>query len=158
MTEGSFEAKLTAKRETAAGIYLTIQVQPDDYRAELATLRVGSVLMLGWAEIVDSTVEEIPAIPSKLSPETVEAKMPKDRRPFETLPLSQQAAMLCADARFREFLGTDRVGAAEYVRSYCGVQSRGDIKEGQNSGKDWLLLRAKYDQWLTDQKYAGVAR
>lgn len=154
MSEGYFEAKLSAKRETAAGIYLTFQVQPDDYGSDLATLRVGTALMVGFAEVVDSKVE-----PIVIEPAPAPAKPDKERKPFASLPLSQQAAIRCQDNDFKLFTGSsDADGAAEYVRQYCSVSSRSEIKAGENSGKDWVLLETKYQQWRTDSRYADVRR
>lgn len=170
MSEGAFEAKLTAKRETAAGIYLTIQVQPNDYGADLATLRVGSHLMLAWSEIVNTSVEPIEVDSAVLGNEAERAleDVPtpassgaahKERKPFHTLPLSQQAAIRCQDNDFKLFLGASNADeAARLVRQSCRVDSRAKIIEGDKSGDCWLDLEARYQSWLTDNRYAELRR
>lgn len=162
MSEGAFEAKLSAKRETSAGIYLTFQVEPADYTSDLATLRVGSSLMMGWSEVVNTKVEPIVVDPSDFGGVTDlmrGEKAIKERKPFPSLPLSQQAALRCQDNDFKLFIcASNSEHAAEYVRKYCGVSSRSEIKAGENSGKDWVLLETKYQQWRTDHQYADAVR
>lgn len=170
MAEGSFEAKLTAKRETAAGIYLTIQVQPDDYRAELATLRVGSALVLGWAEVVDTAVVPIVAEPAYRAAQAQESErvgaavdaIAKQRRPFDTLPLSQQAAIRCGDNDFKLFLGASNAeDAANIVRAKCQIASRSELDDQRNKQAArycWEAIEAGYQQWLTTQRYADMRR
>lgn len=166
---GHFEAKLTAKRETAAGIYLTVQVQPDDYKAELATLRVGSALMLGWAEIVNTAVEPIEfgaeearqSQDAFLSAENVAGARPAgpSRRKFSDMPLSQQAAIRCGDNDFKLYLGaSNEDDAAAIIKKKCCVQSRREIVEGSPAGAVWLDIERRYQSWLTDRQYAEVRR
>ena len=152
MSEGSFEAKVSAKRETNAGIFLTLQIQPDDYKSELATLRVGSALMMGWAEVVDTKVQPIVV-------ETPKPEVPKERRKFDTLPLSQQAAIRCGDNDFKLFMDASTADdAAESVRERCGVKSRSEIVEGTPAGTEWIMLEDEYQSWLTTQRYGSLAR
>lgn len=90
----------------------------------------------------------------------------KPRTPFAELPLSQQAAMRCAEPEFQRFLH-ERQGAggvlhlrgdisdevAAHVRFLCGVDSRSDIGKGPNdrstndSGFKWRALDAEYYAW-----------
>ncbi len=180
MTEGSFEAKLTAKRETAAGIYLTVQVQPDDYVADLATLRVGSILMLGWAEIVNTEVEEITADPKTLAEELTGISdimrgkstkpEPKDRHPFSSLPLSQQCGIRCADKQFQDYIcnvfwNTNVDEPTEdyttlLVKNHLCIESRSELDKENNvyAVGHWIDLEGRYQAHLTDQKYAGARR
>lgn len=189
MAEGNFEARVSAKRETNAGIFLTLQVQPDDYTSDLATLRVGSALMIGWAEVVNNSVEPFELEPSPqaaggharaaaLTPEVrseIATKAAntrwdasKERKPFASLPMSQQAAMRTNDPLFRRFLAQkdgpsdflvlDTEMAADEIRQSCGVISRGHIKDGEASGAKWQKLETDYQAWITTQRYASVAR
>lgn len=86
----------------------------------------------------------------------------KQRRPFNTLPLSQQAAIRCQDKAFRVFLanqtGQDDFTvdqAAEDVRLRCDVESRSQILEGDISGSYWLSLEAEYQAHITDLRYGS---
>ena len=101
--------------------------------------------------------------PLKAKPTTVPAPVatdapPKERRPFHTLPRSQQAAIACADPRFRQWL-TDvvnrRIGspppghpphietaseAAEEVRLRIGIESRRELDTYETAGRGWDSL------------------
>jgi hypothetical protein len=59
---------------------------------------------------------------------------PSLSRPWHTLPLPQQAGILCADERFREWVRetyNDQVigekDAADWLRRYVGIASRSDL-------------------------------
>lgn len=183
MSEGAFEAKLSNKRESKSGIFLTFEVAPDDFKADLAVLRVGAHLILGWSEVLNVAVEPIDvSSPSKtdlarfhqvdlaavadglvkLYQQNYGAAMPpsitKDRRKFSDLPLYQQAAMRCQDKDFQAFVNAGEEGCADYVRRYCGVESRAEIDPEKNSGKDWALLEKRFQMYLTDRKYEGAKR
>ena len=83
----------------------------------------------------------------------------KDRRPFASLPLSQQAAIRCQDNDFKLFLNASNAeDAAAKVRGLCQVSSRSEIVEGDKTGDRWLNLEANFQAWLTDQRYAESAR
>ena len=84
---------------------------------------------------------------------------PKERRRFNTLPISQQAAMRCNEASFLAFLtesyGGDPAGkpftetsAAEFVRQFCGVSSRADLNLMHPSGDRWSTLEFDYRLWM----------
>lgn len=90
---------------------------------------------------------------------TAETGTSETHRKFADLPLSQQAAIRCGDAMFQEYLKRDNAdAAADEVRLYCEVESRSEINLRADSGARWLQLEAKYQAWLTDRKYAQVAR
>lgn len=166
MSEGSFEAKVSAKRETNAGIFLTLQIHPDDYKSELATLRVGSALMMGWAEVVDTKVEPITVEPAP--PQHAKVDASKERRPFASMPLSQQAAIRCQDSQFQDFLsetmssvrrGRENWTWADEVRTRCACrESRSEIAADTTQGRLWVQLEADYQEWLTTQRYGSLAR
>jgi hypothetical protein len=81
------------------------------------------------------------------------------RRPFSSLPLSQQAAIRCGDALFQEYLKVETEGDAVLkVRSLCGVESRVFILKGTQAGDYWANVEAHYQSWLTDRKFAGARR
>src|SRR6185312_3129510 len=87
------------------------------------------------------------------------ATQPKERRPFASLPLSQQAAIRCQDNDFKLFLGASNADDAVHkVREFCGVESRSKIIDGERSGALWHDMEQQFQSWLTDQRYAGVRR
>ena len=89
-------------------------------------------------------------------PPDEDANPQKPARKWESLPLSQQAAIRCGEASFRRFLDeegfcqpceTDE-DAAGFVRTSCGVTSRANIRSGQPSGEHWLQLERHFQFWL----------
>lgn len=163
MSEGSFEAKVYAKRENAAGIYLTLQINPADFTSDLATLRVGSALLIGWAEIINSKVEPIIVDPADFGGITDlmrgETVKPKERQPFDSLSLTKQAAIRCQDKDFQDYARVhDSEGAAEYIRLYCQVSSRSQIVPGTEAAKRWQDIESGFLRWRTDRQYAENRR
>lgn len=86
----------------------------------------------------------------------------KERRPFLSLPLSQQSALRCNDEDFWKFLNhscgqaegiNSMEGAATFVRGYCNVISRSDIKPETERGERWVKLNDKYEAWVRDRNY-----
>lgn len=70
---------------------------------------------------------------------------PRERRPFSSLPRSQQAVLLCKDERFWKWLGAhDEKAAAEDVRDLCRVQSRSEFDRDPAAGSQWDALHSRY--------------
>ena len=85
----------------------------------------------------------------------------KDRRPFASLPMSQQAALRCDDVRFQRFIAVEnRAAAGAYVRAHCRVGSRADLDSlnprFELSRDSWVRLETSFQEHLTDQQYAGA--
>lgn len=175
MSEGSFEASIHARRETRDGVFLTLMVNPADLSADLAMLRVGASLMIGWSEIVDSSVQPLcPPVAELVDARPlgrVERRAgsnpvgdSKDRKPFHTLPLSQQAALRCQDGKFLDYIGSRddypiNVGSIiEAVRFICGVASRSEIIANTPAGDRWEQLERKYQEYLVTQQYSESMR
>jgi hypothetical protein len=85
------------------------------------------------------------------APDTQPAK-----QAFRDMRLVNQAGMLCDELSFQRFI-TERAksallfsdeGAAEYVREYCGVRSRSDIRPRTPSGDRWTKLHDEYRLWM----------
>lgn len=89
----------------------------------------------------------------------------KDRKPFASLPFSQQAAIRCTDKQFQKFLlergyafEESESAAAVYIRAICGVGSRRDIIDGELSGGWWKRVEQSFKSYLTDAQYADSIR
>lgn len=173
MAEGAFEAKVSGKRESSAGIFITLQVQPDDFTADLAVLRVGAALQVAWAEIVDTSIQPIEVAASSngktsgFEPENSRSNRDaatKPKRKFHELSLAEQAGIRCEDEQFCKFIESKarammtRVGVVDYVRKFCGVSSRGEIVKETNAAVRWVTLNGQFEAWQLDQKYADVRR
>lgn len=160
-----FEAKKHAYRQTQDGVVVSFVVHPSDMSAELATAPLGTRYMVAFSEIGDDEQPTPVAQPieHQTSNLTVAGSNPagstKDRRPFASLPLSQQAAIRCQDNDFKLFINASNAeDAAERVRIRCGVASRSEIILNTPAGDKWEVLERAYQAWRTDQQYGDSAR
>lgn len=82
----------------------------------------------------------------------------RPKRTFNEMSLAAQAGMMCQDGRFQKFVSEryDAQDTAEFVRAYCNVSSRADIKPGCDAGHLWGILVSLYHTWLQEPA-AGVA-
>ena len=94
---------------------------------------------------------------SKPEPQSREAA--GSPKPFSFLPLSQQAAIRCGDVLFQEFLGVmTATDAAQAVRDNCAVQSRSEFDSNKQAGAAWHNIECRFQNWLTDRKFAESKR
>ena len=133
----------------------------------------------GWPTAVDPVPVAIARLaPAKPAPEPRnapdKASAPKERRPFNSLALPAQAAMRCNEPEFRRFLAqrdgfAQREGqsfiitlnldmAADDVREICGVTSRSQITDADESGGRWRSLDREYGEWKHTLDYNEIAR
>ena len=83
-----------------------------------------------------------------------EAQKPK--RKMAELPLSQQAAILCARESFQRFLReengyascVDAETSAEAMREICGVGSRSEFDRDREARNEFLALDERFNDWL----------
>lgn len=71
----------------------------------------------------------------------------KPRQSWESMSRAQQAGLMCSRLGFWEWLdvsGSD--AAADYVRRYCGVESRAKLDTDQKAGAKWDALVSRYRQ------------
>lgn len=94
------------------------------------------------------TAAEGPGSAPAPAPGSAPGDTAKERRRFHTLPLAQQAAMMCEREDFIKWCGAqfDATDAAQWVREYCRVTSRAMIKPGTDSGRRWLSLMTQFEQ------------
>lgn len=82
----------------------------------------------------------------------------KDRRHWSTLTFSEQSGIRCAEPAFWKYLSevlsqhaiTNDVEAARFVRHWCGVESRSELKALTPAGKSWTDLDKQFDVWMKD--------
>lgn len=184
MTQGAFEAKKHAYRQTQDGIVVSFVIHPNDVDAVFAVAPLGTRYMVGFAEIGEDDKPSEPEAsnckPDLKAPgdnlakqalsggEQPDGSYKEPRRPFASLPLSQQAAIRCGDVDFQKFMVERYAGphpfrasadnAAIMVREACGIASRSEILRGTASELLWESIEEKYQAWLTTQRYASVAR
>lgn len=78
----------------------------------------------------------------------------KERRSFTSLPLAQQAALLCQDKLFQAFLReqcrepcNSEAEAAAVIRIRCGVKSRADIQSNLRALAQFTQDRDRFIAW-----------
>lgn len=172
MAEGAFESRVSAKRETKSGIFITLEVQPNDYSEDLSMLRVGSAVQIGWAEIVDTSVRRMAIVDSlshkadqKDRTDQARELVDKVRKPFDSLPLVQQCGIRCSDPKFDMFLMDEypakaarHTETANLVRDLLGVESRSELKTDAFAQVSWTEIEKKYQRWLVTKRYEDSAR
>ena len=83
--------------------------------------------------------------------------LPKPKRHMSEMSYAEQSALLCQDYAFRTFLRTlggaasvrNQNDAAEFIRDYCGVNSRSDITHDSNAGRRWTDLLGEWQRYKT---------
>lgn len=145
-------------------LQLTFEVPIEQTRDVLEKLGIPTPGENRWCAIALLDLSKLSAAPQ------AQAAPTKDRRPFSSLPLSQQAGIRSTEPEFLRFLWAIPKGSMcinvekdedicpEWIRKLCGVESRGQLIAGTKAGDAWLDLEAQYQTWLTDQKYAGSRR
>jgi hypothetical protein len=102
-----------------------------------------------WAAI--ARIDPAKAANGHAKPEEAPAK---ERRRFHKLDPAQQAAMRCKEEAFQRFIIEEHDGfgdeksVAEFVRSFCDVDSRSKIKLGTPAAGKWVMLENEYVAWL----------
>ena len=80
----------------------------------------------------------------------------RHKRRFADLPPAQQAGILCNEPRFQQFAGTRAVksgiqfnpqATAEYLRIFCGINSRRDLNTDAKARQKFNTLRTEFDAW-----------
>ncbi len=136
------DAKLSAFRRSPKGFFITLEVNPDSDWEELARAPLGTAFGVAMIPFDPETGKRVDA-----SPDTRESpadrhtgqqrgevgKPSKERKPFDSLPLSQQAALLCNDGRFRVWWRPDDAPSvpdmADMMRNYLGIESRAELDD-----------------------------
>jgi hypothetical protein len=128
-----FESRKWAYRQTKEGTVISFLVHPNDISTEMATAPLGTRYMVAFAQIGD---DEQP---------TEQPKAERPKQHFNQMHYAEQAGILCADPQFQKWLGEPGVDAtADYVRRYCGVESRAHIQRSTEAIMKWRELVARY--------------
>jgi hypothetical protein len=118
----------------------------------------------GWPTMADPVPVALARLVENISPANRHEEFPKgERRSFTDLPLSQQAALRCAEPDFYKFMCTkfrpdaiipydprrDEKAAPSVpmLRHHLGIGSRRDLDLIDEKGKAWLALDAEYYAW-----------
>lgn len=173
MTASHFEAINHALRKSKDGVIVSFVVHPSDMTSDLLNLEIGSRVMIGWCKIEDGKEGEA-NIPDQRREQTdghhttkppVATSEPgaRSKRKMSDLPLSQQAALLDEDYRFKEFLSDKwpnlrEQNSASIVRSCCGVSSRSEFDRDSVAAARWQTLHGAFLTWQASRDYADSIR
>jgi hypothetical protein len=97
--------------------------------------------------------------------DTIRGETAKPHRPFNSLPLSQQAGIRCNDGQFHDFLciredtpDIPEEQVPDLVRAICLISSRAQLDTNDICAQKWRKLEEEFQAYLTDLRYAGTAR
>lgn len=175
MSDGSFEGKLHGFRRTQDGVVISYVVHPNDVSAAMATAALGTRYMVGFSEIGDDgkPIETRSSAGQEQQTSNLQAAgsnpaastKTKERKPFDTLELSAQAAIRGGEPEFWEFLSTKGCGvilvpsiAACAVRELCDVKSRAELNSDEDAAARWLDLEEQFQRWRNDKMYKDARR
>lgn len=123
-----------AKTSDSSGDWfkIVLWVHPDDCPDELFRVKLRSRLGVAMVQIADDETET----PVK--------------KAFKDLPPSQQAGIRCGDPVFQNwcrdhnpgFFDCVGVTVADFVRSYCEVESRAELNQNP---AEWISLNAQFE-------------
>ena len=139
------EAKKHGYRQTQDGIVISFVLHPEEVPDDLALAALGTRYMIAFARIGD---DEEPVPPQQ--------KPTRPRKPFHTLPRSQQAGILCSDLTFYRW-AADQIGnksglamnsikdARQFILNSCNVNSRRELDVSDDAGVLWDALRGQFE-------------
>lgn len=163
MTGFQGEVMLLGWADTSSrGKTVTFALHPDECPGEhpfrdFGTGKTGQRFALVAVPITDDDEQPHPAAlrnplaetpgPPQTSPRASEAGAAKSKRPFSSLPLSQQCAIKCDDVQFQLWMG--RTHGAETIhelREFLGIQSRAELDTDEKAAARWRALVTEFEQ------------
>jgi hypothetical protein len=92
---------------------------------------------------------------ARLDPKAKDKPAPKESKRWDQMSSAQQAGIRCAEKSFQAFIA-DRRGspclsaddAADFVRGFCGVESRASIDGTIGASASWRALDGEYLEWM----------
>jgi hypothetical protein len=153
------DAKLSAFRRSSKGFFITLEVGPDSDWEELARAPLGQpfgVAMIPYdAETGKAADADLPTaedVRGILAPE-------KKRKHWGEMSRAQRAGILCSDPEFQDWVLCESTKepryhwsndpaecAAQYVRWYCGVETRALLDDATQTQASFDQLVAKFQQ------------
>lgn len=154
MTEAfHFEAKKYALRQAKDGVIVSFVVHPNDVVPELLSAAIGEHYVVALAPYTEqgppsSTGSEQPNSTRPVGGSNPSADATdKERRPFASLPRSQQAALLIADEKFRRWWdrGNDADAVDRSLKAAFGIASKRDLNAPERA-REWDEFVGHYRQ------------
>jgi len=82
----------------------------------------------------------------------------KSPAPARVTSLAQIAGIMCADPLFQKFMNVDgEESAASFLRGYCAVKSRSEIKVGTKAAERFDAVRRNFINWRDADKYVETS-
>jgi hypothetical protein len=164
MTTIQVDVIKSAYRQSKDGFVVSFVIHPQDNHQELANADIGSQWQLTLVELDEHGNAESEVVPNEQSstdtrpaPTRPQPTQARAARPFTSLPLPQQAALLCQDPIFRAFLNEeapDNIGTVDTIvdtatalRKICGVASRRDLNPENDGGQTFMQWRDRFIAW-----------
>lgn len=139
-----------AFRKTRKVAIVTLEIpieRANEFVAAFGTPNQATGVPVAIARIDPTKAASAPAISDDASP--------KERRKWNVLPPAQQAAMLCSKEAFQRYVSEEHTGTkpdeeatVKFVRDFCGVESRSEIRVGTPAAFKWATLDNSYLAWL----------
>jgi hypothetical protein len=109
----------------------------------------GESVLPAHASALDAAARTLAWVRDNAAPLRKMARGASEKARFADLPLAQQSALRCADARFQKFVNAgDADAAAAAVRRVCGVESRAEFDKDSGAAALWRRLDAEFEGWL----------
>lgn len=151
------EAKKDGLRQTQDGLWkITLTLHPNDAPAWLLAAPMGQRLGMTIAALEEQNAgadSGAPPSPNGSGPpsDAPSKAPPAAKRPWHTLPLSTQAALLCQDEAFQGWLvGYREIGkpdadeTARQLRNRIKVVSRAELDKDQGAAARFMALVEKF--------------
>ncbi len=128
------EAKKHGYRQTQDGIVVSFVLHPQEVPDDLALAALGTRYMMALAQIGDDE-------------EPIEVQKPeRPGRRFDTMPLSQQAALKCNDPAFQRWCGAEGPETArEHILVRCEIKSRAELDVHLYAGDRWVEMLEEFN-------------
>lgn len=176
-----FEALNYALRKTRDGVIVSFVVHPNDVTPQLMALPVGARVQIHWHEIGDDEQEigggglVVPVQGRVGAGSNPALDAVPETRPKRERSLAESCAIVCADARYWDFLDR-KIGnrhlrketlseewATNATRQLCGVVSRSELNTDHpnfsaEAARKWVALHQEFRNDQAGKDYDGAVR
>jgi|TARA_R110000796_G_scaffold90631_4_gene194548 hypothetical protein len=142
MSALSFEAVKVRITQNKQGVYLVLNIHPEDIPEELLRSWVGQRYYCALVGIQD---DETP-VPHKPITKKTQGRKYVDR-----------AGIMAREKEFWKFAGVDsEEDASEFIRNFCNIHSRSELKRNEFAQILLEEINNKYNKWYEKQAKKGI--
>lgn len=131
---------------TKGGTKITLQLPDEETGRLLDDIGAGRRYMMALVPLTDDDQPDEGAV----------SQAAKPKRRFNDLPLPTQAALLCQDERFWEFIKSktqvfvqgeydNQVFAADWIRNWCSIHSRAELHTDPEAAERFERIKTDFD-------------